>query len=537
MRRIGLALLVVSAGCNQVFGIKDTDRLPDAALPEFTGKMRWAAAKTVNGAPMGVDVFPIGNEAVDSAPLSLKIGPALGMGELADAPYDVATGTFHFGFMLAGQPWRLVYTLPGDTITHEVQWSVQTPDLIIPRMTRMGATPPPTGSGYDVIPSPATTFSGPFVATSGAFTASFAMTFAGNEVRYAFPDEAIAINGPVSAPDATDWVLAADWAAVSGTLQQLTGWGTATGVALTGGALTAVNPSWITGPLISIRPAPGLTPAKDRIRTALKALDADDSNVEYAFYPHMTYGLSPNLEVYGFVEPPADCGTPVANAAMSGVDCLSRPAMIPLADDSAFDLSIRVPALDGNGIPNPPVMYARVTQTRPIHGVALTSGIQSLVRAPATPATNETIDLLSSTVSTAALVDQVALDSADLSGATGPTSPDVEVPGGAMPRTLMFHPRLGQDGAPMARADDFVVTLYQIQNPDTSFAKLHAVRVYHLTDYTLGVKIDGALLMPGIYAFSITSRVGFPNAGSGDFKTVAYPLGESTAFSRQFVVH
>ena len=145
MRTYGLALLVAAAGCNQVLGIKDTEKRPDAAPPVFTGNMRWAAARTVNGAPMGVDVFPIGGEAVDSDPLSLKVGSGFGSNDLSDALYDTTTGEFHFGFTLAGQPWRLVYKLPNDPVTREIQWTVQTPDIVIPRMTRMGATPPPDG--------------------------------------------------------------------------------------------------------------------------------------------------------------------------------------------------------------------------------------------------------------------------------------------------------------------------------------------------------------------------------------------------------
>lgn len=537
MRRFGLALLVVWAGCNQVFGIKDTSKKPDAADPEFTGMMRWAAAKTVNGAPMGVDVFPIGNEAVDSAPLALQIGPALGSGELANAPYDVATGTFHLGFRLAGQPWRLVYTLPNDTVTHEIQWAVQTPDLVIPRLTRMNAMAPPAPtSGYDITPAPTANFTTPIVATSGVFLVGTPGTFTGSNAKLTITTDATPINGPLAAPDATDWVFVADLAAASATATQLAGWGVAMNVTLAT-SLTPVAPAWNTGPLLQIKPTIGTSVARDRMRAALGTLDADDSSVEWPYYQHMTYGLAPNLEVYGFVEPPGDCGATSAVLSLAGVDCLGKPAMIPLADDTVFDPSIQAPRLDTLGIPNPPVMYARYTQTRPIHGVSLTSGIQSLVQAQNPPTSGEMINVLTSGTPTAALVDQAKLDTIDLSGDSGPVSADVDVPLMPMPRTLTFHPRLGADGAPTAAADDFIVTLYTIQNPDTSFAKLHAVRVFHITDYTVGVAIDPALLTAGLYVFSITSRIGFPMASKGDFKTISYPLGESTAFTRQFRVH
>jgi len=145
--------------------------------------------------------------------------------------------------------------------------------------------------------------------------------------------------------------------------------------------------------------------------------------------------------------------------------------------------------------------------------------------------------VMTNTTPTAALCDQAKLDTIDLSGTSGPVSMDVDVPVVPTPRTLTFHPRLGADGAPMATADDFIITLYSIENADTPTAKLHAVRVFHITDYTVGVGIDPALLTPGLYVFSITSRIGFPNAANGDFKMIKYPLAESTVFTRQFSVH
>ena len=120
-----------------------------------------------------------------------------------------------------------------------------------------------------------------------------------------------------------------------------------------------------------------------------------------------------------------------------------------------------------------------------------------MVIAPRPPTANETIDILTSTLADAVLVDQVRLDSSDLSGATGPASMDVPVAAGPQPRLLTFHPRLGQDGALQARADDYVITLWQIQAPDTASAKLHAVRIYHVIDASHGVYIEGTLLQPG----------------------------------------
>src|SRR3569623_1571309 len=128
MRRIGATLLAL-AGCNQVFGIKDTAKEPDAAPPTFVGHLNWVAPQG-----SGTTVFPIGGEAVDSMPLALQIGSGAGSGSdtLAPAPYDATTGEFSLAFMLAGQAWRLVYPLPEDSIRQEWQWSVQAPALVLP---------------------------------------------------------------------------------------------------------------------------------------------------------------------------------------------------------------------------------------------------------------------------------------------------------------------------------------------------------------------------------------------------------------------
>lgn len=538
MRRLGVALLALS-GCNQVFGIKDTAKQPDAADPRFVGHMNWVAPQG-----SGTVVFPIGGEAIDTQPLMLQIGAGAGSGSdsLAAAPYDAMTGEFSLGFMLAGQAWRLVYTLPEEAITHEWQWNIQAPDLVIPRMTRKDATPIPQQSGYDIQPTPATSFSIPAIATGGAFTYNTVpdTEFAGNHITYTHSDNAQAISGPVSAPDpAADWILVTDQASCSGTVSCVTGWAVAQPSAanpatLTANTLTPLTPAWHAGGLLTIKPNAVATTAKMRLSTALNALGQDDAGNGLPSYGHMIYGLSPSTVVYGFRGAPASCGTLSADVSLSGVDCLGSPAQIPLADDGVLETAIQVP--DISALTLTPTLYARVTIVRQVHGIALASAIQSMVTTPRPPTANETIDILTSTVADAVLVDQVRLDASDLSGATGPASMDVPVAAGAQPRLLTFHPRLGQDGALQARADDYVITLWQIQSPDSAAAKLHAVRIYHVIDASHGVYVEGSLLQPGLYVFSITARIGFPNAAMGDYKVVTFPLGESTVFSRQFHV-
>lgn len=529
MKRIGATLLALAA-CNQVFGIKDTGKLPDAADPMFIGHMNWVA-------PAGSDseVFPIGGEAIDSTALMLQIGSGAGSGSdtLAPASYDQTTGTFNLGFKLAGQAWRLVYTLPGDTVSHEYQWNIQTPDLVIPRMTRKGATPVPPSSGYDI--TTGTSFTVPIVTVSGANTFAYPQTYTGGEIQYSYSTEAQPILGPLSAPSTSDFILVTDRVTQSSTRSGVIGYAVVQSApALTANMLTPVNPTWTAATQVSIRPAQTQPTQLTRLTNALRTLAQTDQGNQLAAYPHMTYGLSPSLAVYGFRPAPPDCGVQLADKSLEGLDCLSTPAIVALADDTAFDQTLQVPDL--SSLPFQPMMYERYTIPRETHGVALASAIQTMVTAPNPPTANENIDAFSNTIPSAILVDGMHLDTADISGATGPASVDVAVTAGPQPRLLSFNPRLGQDGALMARADDYTVTLWQIQNPDSPAAKLHTVRIYHVLDASHGVYIEGPLLQPGLYVFSITARVGFPMASQANFRTISFPLSESTVFTRQFRV-
>ena len=531
MRRIGAALLALAA-CNQVFGIKDTQRNPDAADPMFTGHMTWVAPTG-----SGTEVFPIGGEAIDTTPLMLQIGSGAGSGSdtLAAAPYDATSGTFQLGFKLAGQAWRLVYTLPNDTVSHEYQWNIQMPDLVLPRMTRKGATAVPPNSGYDITAS--TTFSAPAVYVSGENTVGFPATGSGADVKYTYSTDAQPILGPLSAPASSDYVLVTDSGSIVSQRNEVLGFGVVQSApALVAGSLTALSVPWTTATQINVRPSNNQGSQLTRLTNALRTLGQNDSMNPLANYPHMTYGLSPALAIYGFRPAPADCGVVLdaGRKSIEGLDCLSAPAIVPLVDDVLFDQTIQVP--DVSTVPLAPVMYERYTIPRETHGVALVSAIQSMVIAPNPATANEGIDALSNTVASAVVVDGMHLDAADISGAAGPVSMDVSVAAGSQPRLLTFTPRSGQDGATLARADDYVITLWQIQNPDSAAAKLHAVRVYHVLDASHGVYIEGQLLTPALYVFSITARVGFPMIAQGDFRTVQYPLGESTIFTRQFRV-
>ena len=76
-----------------------------------------------------------------------------------------------------------------------------------------------------------------------------------------------------------------------------------------------------------------------------------------------------------------------------------------------------------------------------------------------------------------------------------------------------------------------MITLYEIANN-----ALTPVRIYHVTTAPTA-KIDASLLQTGHrYVLGITSRIGFPMAAQGDYRTVTWPFSNTTTMAATFVV-
>src|SRR5262249_57979173 len=110
---------------------------------------------------------------------TIKVGPELdatGDASLSGAVYDPSTngaefpGSFDVPDELLGRHWRMVYTMPGETLPHEVQWTVSSAYLVIPRLTRPDAPAVPPNSGYTITPAGGPQLVSPVVMTSGVWT-------------------------------------------------------------------------------------------------------------------------------------------------------------------------------------------------------------------------------------------------------------------------------------------------------------------------------------------------------------------------------
>lgn len=169
MRSAALALLAaLSPGCNQVFGLDETQPAPPIDTLPARARLTYLVATTdATGTPIPQPATP----AIEPAP-SVKIGPL--DGALIDADYG-ADGSFVIPDDFVEMTWRLVYQLPGE-VTREVQWK-PAPDrghAVVPRFGRIDPAPiPGPNSAYSVTPGGAPgAYSSPRLFTTGVWMES-----------------------------------------------------------------------------------------------------------------------------------------------------------------------------------------------------------------------------------------------------------------------------------------------------------------------------------------------------------------------------
>ena len=261
MRRVALAPLLAVTGCNWVFGLDATieiDAAPVSELPPGPRtKLVWGIA-TTDGMPAApgidpvVEYKPIGSEPLYPAAPMIQVGDDSG---LAPATYDSTDGSFEIPYPLRESPHRIVYTLPGESVPHEVQWALTGATLVVPRTTRADAPKPPANSGYTITPTGlAGSLSAPIAFTSGVFTATdefsaFEQTGAAITFRYAASAKPLA--GPSGAPQGGkgDWVLLTEWVPRGNTQTSVYGWALAREVDLVANMMSVpgTQPAWTTG--------------------------------------------------------------------------------------------------------------------------------------------------------------------------------------------------------------------------------------------------------------------------------------------------
>jgi hypothetical protein len=514
MRWQALAPLLVATGCNWLYGLDKTIAVdaPISELPPASRtKLVWAIA-TTDGmpAPPAIDsqlvYTPIGSEAARPQPPLIQVGDDT---KLDVAAYDTTDGSFEIPYELRESPHRIVYTLPGESVPHEVQWALTGAYLVVPRTTRLDPAPVPAASGYTITPmglGTTTTLVGPAIYTSGVFTFSnngVDFEQSGASITYRFAEDAKPFAGPLGAPQASkgDWVMLGEFESRTTQQSSLRSYAL-TKIDLQANlmAMPSPEPMWITPttertlgtlacPGNNCVPAP---PANGLPRLhAVVGAGGDEVT-------SMAYGVSPSTDLPGFLP-----GLPPSY--------VERPLIMPFLVSSRFDSTLTVTDPSAElGLDR--VVFARNSVTRMVGAgaVPLTSSLQAI--------TNK-FDL-NGLPFAAPLATNVMLGSANLSGATD----EVSVTASSDIVKLKFAPEA------TFTADDYVITLYEITG-----SSLAAVRIYHVIQPE--VKISGSLLVSGHhYGFGITARTGFPTAETGDYGKATYPFGASTTFARTFIV-
>lgn len=510
---------VGASGCNWVFGLNQTQPwdaggdAPDAP-PAIRDELVWAAV-TSDGMNSPTIVYAgIGSEPSRIASPSIQVGPLdASKGPLVDAPYDVATGTFEIPYTLREAPHRIVYKLPDDPMTHEVQWSITGAHLVVPRYMRMDAKAVPPGSGFSITP-PGFPNGAPMIFTSGVFNVndvSTDFTRVGSKVTLDYAGKARPLSLPTGAIESIkgDWVLLTDWASRAGGESSVRFWALAQGIDLNMGEITSppTEPTLMMGDRVlgSGPPCPGPNcwptfqtgPAENRMDAALGPL-IDPS----------THGMGRKLR-YGVV--PSTAVAPY----MRGVapDYVAKNNVLYFAD--ANDLLSGITVADpSSALGLTRVVTARVSAWRTVMGVKLVSSMQQMEKEP--------FGLTSVVKWNAPLALEIMLGSTSLSGAD-----DAVIPSTTGQLVLGFTPENNQSNV---SADDYEITLYELAD-----SKITPKRIYHVIGP--GARLDGNLLEKNHrYVLGITSRYGLPMADAGDYKSVTFPFATSTTMSATFVI-
>lgn len=523
MRWTSLAPLVVATGCNWIYGLDPTvaiDAGPPAEVlpPGPRTKLVWAIA-TTDGTPAPpmidstVVYEPIGSEALHSEVPAIQVGDNKG---LMDAPYDLADGSFEIPYPLRESAHRIVYTLPGESVPHEVQWSLTGATLTVPRTTRFDAPAVPPNAGYRITPSGLSGMLGAAALyTTGVFTYRSDSTSAddffdqnGSELTFRFAKYATPLTAPAGLPEKAkgDWVLVGEFGFRGSGQSSLVGYAlTQIDLAANTMGQPDTEPDWVSGMASERTMSTALCPGPDcmplanpaqlemRMSMALGGLGATSSS---GLGRALAYGVSPSTELPGFLPGVAPSFLP-------------RPLLLPFLVST--DLNSKLTLTDPSaqlGLER--VLFAGLTSSRVVDGVTLTSAVQTVT------------NMFAGTLSfPAPLVTNIHFGGADLSAEA---TDGVPVAASTSLIKLTFDPEAS------FTAHDFVITLYALEG-----SELAPVRIYHVVQPE--VNVDGTLLETGRqYVFGITARNGYGGAQQGDYSKAQYPFGASTTFPRTFVI-
>jgi hypothetical protein len=502
--RTSAGALVALAGCNQVFGLGDTrawDAAPDVAgfdgpLARLTIGQRvlikqGTSAMLADGAIAGLD---------------LRVGPP--GGDLVPVAVD-AMGGFGLPLALTAQPYRLVYTLPGDPVPHEVQWQGgDSARIVVPQWGRVPHVAPPANMDFVFhVTNPPSSFhvgNGAIVLTIGQWSRG-TVAAASDTVIYPYWNNARSLAGTLGTPDsahAEQEVLVELEPIDIGSLDVAV-----TGFATMSADLTATtvgtNVAWTSSGQVSMT-----YNLQGNASTRMPTVIAGSVPT---FTSDVHAGDLPNADMPVMTEPSTE--------STGGLS--STGAFLSLAEyvDGTRPL-VFVDPFAGQGYT--PALLARAKASRTVNGLVLESGFQQIGVLSGAAVNQIAFDV--------GIADNVRLAGHDLVG----------VASEAVPITLPAHAAtdLSFSIAGGARTTDCTVTLYAIDAgpPPT----LVAVRTFLVLPASPTiVKVPSDIFLSGTtYAFAIrcTDQHAIDPTMLDFRQLFGFPRNESTLFPATFTV-
>jgi hypothetical protein len=517
MMRTVLPLLAIAAGCNWAFRLQETSThdasgpgLDSPDLPNFRASLVWAIP---NGA--GAPTFAaIGSESLYPQTPTVLVGPATGAMEKVVyhvGAVDGEVGTFEIPYTLRDVPYRIAFTLPGRTDTHEFQLTGVGAKLAISRSTRMDAAAAPGGAGITMHPVGApnpnpSNMLYPMLYSTGVYTyVDRPEHFTHSNGRFTvanWRDVAYPYTGPSGAlvPAEGDRVVYGHMQAEQGPYRsRMTGYAIAPIAVETSGLHgPATEPAWVTSPLRTMSnqnpsdpfPSFPVSGAVSRMENVLGSVGLITSPV----FSYLLYGVSPGTSVHPLIEGPFGG----RRALMLG---FYEAGII------GFNISLVDPSPE-LGLER--VIFTQLAGFRQPGPYGFTSSLMLITK-----------DFVSSPRWAATLATSIKLGSTDLIA-----QDEVQHPLSNQPTKLTWAREASFS------ADNYVVSLYEVQ---LASGTLTPLRHYHVTSES--VDIDSSLLAVGkIYVFSIRSEVGHPGAKQNDYRTVTFPFSAATTFGRAFKI-
>jgi hypothetical protein len=502
MRLMLVAALASTCGCDQIFGINGT-KLADAPpgidgaanpdVPLGTLFLTQLQLVTPGGSPLN-DILSK-DAAISPAP-TIEIGTLTGA--LTPAAY-AADGTFQVPFSLAGQPYRIVYQVPGDIPT-EIQWSRSSAQLTVPLWGPVDRGTVPANADIHFAPTgaPANPNGNASASSTGGWATGPADYTLAGTADWSYSTQATAMGGPLAALTSA----AGDYELLL--VRNLTSPFAATGYAwqqvaqLQANGMATAASTWATAPSTTVMWDPQTIPVFDRLSN-----DGFDTGATQYFVG--SFGGLASAAMPAFTQPPAN-GGPDGTVAIELANLVNSVAS-PITFVNPFA---------GAPVPLPTVVISSASYLKTDDGVAEYSGFEEAALAVQGVETELQFDVgiaVQPTIDGAAIVDDAPLSVSD------PTI------------TLAFN--LDNTSAiPTARTDDCVATLEM-----NASGTLTPMRRYQVLDFPASIVVDTAQFTNATsYVFRIQCRRGYPLARTlGDYRTVDYPFEIGVAFTPTFV--